>query len=337
MNIKITEAQKLTLNILTKLGLPEEEIKLITENLIEAEMAERKSHGLSRLLSITKFKNNDDLSRTIAVGGEKMKIINETNNSLYLNANYKAGFYSVSKSLDMAIPKTKHNGIVAVGIKNAGYATGYIGAYARKAAEKDLIFIGFHSIYGDLIPYGSIKALFGTNPFTVGIPNLTEPIILDMASSKIPMGEVVIARNEGITIKPGIGLDDQGIPTADPAKILNGGGLLPFAEHKGSGLAFVIELLAGALTGSSVGEAVPGGWGSFYILINPELFRPIADFKTDIQKAITELKNLPKASGFAEILYPGERANKKRKFHLKSGEFDISEKLFSALNELLLK
>jgi LDH2 family malate/lactate/ureidoglycolate dehydrogenase len=335
MNIKITDAQELSYRILTKLGFPKEEQKLITENLIEAEMVERKSHGLSRLISISKFINGEKLYRLVRVGGEEMEIIKETANSLYYDAKYKAGFYAISKSLEYAIPKTKEKGIVTVGIKNAGYATGYIGAYARRSAENDLIFIGFNSIYGDLIPYGSIKALFGTNPFTVGIPTAESPIILDMASSKMTIGDIVVARNEGKNIPEGLALDGEGKPTIDPAKILNSGGVLPFAGHKGSGLAFIIELLAGALTGSSVGEVVPGGWGSLYILINPELFRSLLEFKKDIQKAIVELKNLPKAEGFQEILFPGERASRQRQIHLKSGEIEVSEKLISSLNEIL--
>jgi LDH2 family malate/lactate/ureidoglycolate dehydrogenase len=335
MKIKIDDAKKLSDKILTKLGFPEDERLLITENVIEAELAERKSHGLSRLVSISKFINSDKLDRTVCVGGKEMEIISESSNSIHYDAKYKAGFYAIYKSLKKAESKTKQNGIVAVGLKNCGYATGYIGAYARQVAEKDLIFIGFHSIYGDLIPYGSIKALFGTNPFTVGIPTNNYPVILDMASSKMTIGDVVVARNEGKKIKENKALDADGNPTRDPLKVLTGGGVLPFAGHKGSGLAFVIELLAGALTGSSVGETVPGGWGSFYILINPELFRPLVEFKQDVQKGIDELKKLPKAEGFSEILYPGERASRQRQLHLKSGEFEVSEKLYASLKELM--
>ncbi len=334
MKIKIADATKLSLQILTKLGFFDEEKKLITQNLLEAELCERKSHGLSRLISISKFVNVEKLDRTVRVNDEKIEIIKETFNSIHINGKFKAGFYVIYKSLEMAIPKAKKNGIVTVGIKNAGYATGFIGDYARRAAENNLIFIGFHSINGDLVPFGAKKTIFGTNPFTVGIPAINAPVILDMASSKITIGEVVNAKNEGKQIKEGVALDSEGNPTTDPLKVLSGGGVLPIEGHKGSGLAFIIELLAGALTGSSVGFSVAGGWGSFYILINPELFRPINEFKADVQKAIDELKNAPKASGVSEILFPGERAAKQRERNLKSGEIEISEKLFKMLHEI---
>ena len=114
------------------------------------------------------------------------------------------------------------------------------------------------------------------------------------------------------------------------------GGLLPIAGHKGSGLAFIVELLAGALTGSRVGYSVPGGWGTFYILINRALFRPIDKFKDDVETAIKELKNAPKADGFDEIYFPGERSQKLREENLKAGEIEVSDQLIQNL-KLLIK
>jgi L-2-hydroxycarboxylate dehydrogenase (NAD+) len=333
MKINIEDAKKLSLQILSKLNFPEEEKNLITKNLIEAELSERHSHGLSRLISICKFINSEKLDRTIRVGGEEMKIIKETPHSLYIDAKYKAGFFAIYKSLEKAIPKAKKNSMVTVGIKNAGYATGFIGDYAREVAENNLIFIGFHSIRGDLVPFGSKKAIFGTNPLTVGVPAFSHPVILDMASSLMTIGDVVIAKNEGKKIRENVAVDANGSLTTDPNKVLSGGGVLPMAGHKGSGLAFIIQLLAGALTGSSVGYAIPGGWGSFYILINPELFRPIKDFKNDVQEAINELKNAPKADGFTEIFYPGERSQKLRQENLKKGCIEVEDTLYYKLKE----
>jgi L-2-hydroxycarboxylate dehydrogenase (NAD+) len=333
MKIKIDEAKELALKVLEKSGFPEEERKLITENVMAAELAGRKSHGFNLLLSLTKMINVDHASMTVKVGGEEMQVIKETNNSLYIDAKLKPGFYVIYKSLETAIPKAKKAGIYTVGIKNAGYSTGYIGDYARKAAENDLIYIGFHSIYGDLVPFGAKKAIFGTNPITIGVPSESNPVILDMASSVATIGSVVIARNEGKKMKEGIGVDAEGKPTTEPMAVLNHGGVLPIAGHKGSGLAFMVELLGGALTASAIGFIKPGAWGSFYILVNPEMFRPVAEFKADVSLAIRELKNAPKAEGFAEIFFPGERSAWVRQNNLQAGEIEIDEKLWKILEE----
>ena len=155
-----------------------------------------------------------------------------------------------------------------------------------------------------------------------------------MASSQITWGDLLVAKNEGKQIKEGVALDSEGNITTDPSKAMEGG-LLPFSGHKGSGLAFIVELLGGALTGARVGNNVPGGWGSFYILIDPTLFRPLDDFKTDVQTAINELKTSPKMKGFDEIYFAGEHSYKIRQENITNGTIDITEKLYNDLQSLL--
>jgi len=166
------------------------------------------------------------------------------------------------------------------------------------------------------------------------VPTNSTPVVLDMASSKLTFGDLLVARTEGKKIKEGVALDKDGKPTTDPQEAIEGG-LLPISGHKGSGLAFIVELLAGALTGSRVGYAVEGGWGTSYILINPALFRPLEQFKADVEASIKELKNAPKAEGFDEIYFPGEQSHNKKKAGLESGELEISDNLYSELKKLL--
>ncbi|NOZ04149.1 MAG: Ldh family oxidoreductase, partial [FCB group bacterium] len=128
-----------------------------------------------------------------------------------------------------------------------------------------------------------------------------------------------------------VAIDNHGNSTSDPNKLLEGGGLLPIAGRKGSGLAFIIELLGGALTGSRVGFSVSGDWGSFYILLDPALFRPLADFKKDVATAIDELKRTPKMTGFTEIYFPGEQSYQSRKRGLEEGRIEISENVLRKL------
>lgn len=329
MKIKITEVEKLAKESLTKLGFTPNDASLITKNLIEAELVGKKTHGLIRIPAIKKLIEN----KKISINGNNPEKISETSNSLYFDGKNKPGFIVIYQSLERAIEKTKETGMVSVGLKNVGYASGYIGAYARIATENDLIFIGFNNSAGGLIPHGSKKELWGTNPLTVGVPTNGDPVILDMASSMTTWGNLMVAKQEGNKLLDGVALDGDGKPTTDPEKAMKGG-ILPFGGHKGSGLAFIVELLAGALTGSRVGYSVEGGWGSFYILINPTIFRPLTDFKSDVSTAIDELKNAPKADGVTEIYYAGEQSNNLRKLHLKSGEIEVNDELIKQLNEI---
>lgn len=328
MRITIKDATNLSNQLLVKLGLTPEESNFVTENLVEAELSGRKTHGFVRLLGFKKSFDNQKFN-TAPV---KLDVISETPVSIHLNGNNKLGYAPIYKSLEIAFEKIKISKIVAVGIKDLN-VTGYIGAYARLATEKNLIFIGFNNSSGGLVPYGTTKEMWGTNPLTVGVPTNSIPVILDMASSQITWGDLLVAKNEGKSIKEGVAIDGEGKSTTDPAKAMEGG-LLPFFGHKGSGLAFIVELIAGALTGSRVGSEVAGGWGSFYILIDPTLFRPLPDFKKDIDTAISELKNAPKAEGFTEIYFAGEKSAKLREKQMKDGLVEINDEILKTIKNL---
>lgn len=334
MKININKATQLSIDFLIKLGLSDEESKLITQNLIEAELTGKKTHGFVKLLSFKKSfdckKFNADLF--------KIDMIDESLVSIYLDGHNKLGYGYIYKSLERAFEKIKNSKLVVVGIKNLK-TTGYIGDYARIAAENNLIFIGFNNSPSGLVPYGSRDALLGTNPITVGIPTSDIPVILDMASSQITWGDLLIAKNEQKSIKNNVAIDSDGHFTNDPIKVMDGGGLLPFFGHKGSGLAFIVALLAGVLTDSHIESNRMNniGAGSFYILIDPTLFRPIIDFKNDIKIIINELKGSSKAKGFTEIYFAGERSGRLRQKQLLNGLVDISDISLKKIKNFLKK
>lgn len=327
MKISINEISALSLNILKKLGFNDEESKYCLENMLEGEITGKKTHGFVRL----KYLKKATESKEITVGGEEISIEKETPISLLIDGKNKVGLYVVAKALEMGIGKVGKSGMVIVGCTNTAPISGLIGYFARKATEQNLIYIGFNNSSGGLIPYGASKEMLGTNPFTVGIPSNNDPVILDMASSQITWGNLLVAKQEGKSIKEGVALDGDGKVTTDPVKAMDGG-LLPFAGHKGSGLAFIVELLGGALTKSRVGSNVNGGWGSLFILIDPTILRPLEDFKKDVGSAVQELKSLPKEEGFEEIYYTGEQSNMKRREALESGYIEVSDSLLTELN-----
>lgn len=327
MKLSTKELEDFILYYLFKLGFVVEEAKYICENLLDAEMSGRKTHGIMRLMAFKRMLGEGKLVTL----NSPLDIISETATSLHIDGHKKLGYSVIYQSLVRGFEKVKQSGMVSIGVKNVNI-TGYIGGYARKATEKDFIYIGFHNSPGGLVPHGSIKELWGTNPVTVGVPTNTVPVILDMATSYIPFGALINARTEGKQLPSGVAIDREGNPTTDPQQAIDGG-LLPIAGHKGSGLAFIVELLAGALTGSRVGYAVDGGWGSFAILIDPTIFRPLADFKNDIDKAIQELKAAPKANGVSEIYFAGEQSFKKRQLCLENNEVEVSDQIFAKLQE----
>lgn len=339
MKLKIKEAELISNKILGNLGFYKEIAELTTKNLIEAELCGKKAHGLQKLLTIKKVLETKqpkilDYLDYIDLELPNFSIISESISHIYINGNYKPGFYLLYKSLELSFRKIRKSKLVVVGIKDVGFASGFIGAYARECASRDLIFIGFNNSSGGLVPHGAKKDPWGTNPITAGIPTHNLPIIIDTALSKITWNDLLSFRRKGLSLPIDSALDADGNPTTDPHK--GGvGGLLPIGGRKGSALAFMVELLAGALTGSRCGCNVKGGWGSFYILFDPTLFRSLKEFKTDVQIAIDELKTLPRAEGVKELFYPGEQSGKLRKKHLEQGWFEFDDSLWHDLHLLL--
>lgn len=221
--------------------------------------------------------------------------------------------------------------IFIVVIKDMGFASGFIGHYARLAAEEDYIYLGFHCSPGGLLPHGSIDDPWGTNPITIGVPSNDLPVIIDTAMSKIRWNEVEKAKRLNTTLANDVAIDEDGEVTTDPNKLF---ALKAIAGHKGSALAMGVELLAGALSLSRVGFSRPGGWGSTFILINPEFFGGLDELKKSVSDEIASLKSLRKARGHKEIFFPGEQSLKRRAECLQKGRVDIDEEAFKGLRDL---
>ena len=146
-------------------------------------------------------------------------------------------------------------------------------------AARGLVGIAATAYLPAVAPAGAKSALFGTNPISFAWPRGDfPPVVFDMATASMAMGEVQIAAREGHEVPPGTGLSASGEPTTAPAEIADGGVLLPFGGHKGSALSLMIELLAGALIGERFsfeakaadnGDGGPPRGGEFLLAMSP--------------------------------------------------------------------
>jgi len=327
MEISLSEAKDFIINYTTKLGFDEKDSQFIAQNLIEAEISGKKSHGLVSLLNL----KNEVEKGGINTASSLFKYTYITKNILLVNGEGKTGYAVIPQTLDISLKRCKLEKVFCVGIENFGYSSGYIGQYARISAENDLIFIAFNKSPGGLVPYGAKKSLWGTNPLTIGIPYKNTPIILDMASSLISWGEVFLSLILGKKIPLGKAVNSRGRPTDNPSLAVEGG-VLPFAEYKGSGLAFIMEILAYTLITSKENYCKQRKWGCFYILIDPGVFLPKIVFQKRIKESIKRLKELPRVKKGSNIFFPGERASFNRFVCLNKGSFRISKRLWQCLN-----
>ena len=332
MNKKILK--KKLKKIFKKHELSEKHSEICSKYLIKAELVGAKSHGLLRLKMYC-----DRIKKKLINPKPKIKIKKINSSISHINADNSIGFVSADIGVAQAIKNAKKTGIGLVAIKNSGHF-GLSSFYAEQAVKKNLIVFCFTNAPPALAPHGAKKSLFGTNPICFGAPTGKVPFILDASTSIINRGKIRRAKKLGKKIPYGVALNKSGKITTNASEALLGT-QLPIAEFKGSGLAWMVDILSGVLTGSSHGGKTkdpfddftgPQNVGHLFITINPKIFAG-NNFMKEMKKNIKLVKKLPKAKGFSSILYPGERKNKAYKKNLNK-DISIPDKILKEMNEL---
>ena len=286
--------------------------------LINAELVGAPSHGLSRLKMYC-----DRIKKKVINPKPKIKIKKISQSICHVDANNSIGFVAADIGIKQAIKNAKKTGIGLVGIKNSGHY-GLSGYYAEQAVKKNLIAFCFTNAPPAIAPHGARKSLFGTNPICFGTPTSSKvPFILDTSVSVINRGKIRVAARTGKKIPKGVALDKFGKPTTDAKKALEGV-QLPIAEFRGSGLAWMVDILSGVFTGGNHAGRVkdpfddfsgPQNIGHLFIVIKPNLF--VGNYNQRIKENIKRIKRLPKIKGVKEILYPGQSKSRRYKINLK--------------------
>lgn len=313
-------------------GFTDEEARLTTDNLVEAELAGKSSHGVIRLNDLRALQASGDI--VTGTTGLESEICRD--DVLFYDAAYMSGSVALYRSLDQAfvhMEQRPQQSLLAVGIRNMSYASGYIGDYARLAAERGFAFLSFFNSPPILIPHGSRDPQWGTDPVTFSFPRGDggHPVIHDSASSVITWGEMMNAKRQGRSIPEDCALDEAGEPTVDPQEGMKGG-LLTAGGHKSSGLALMVELLAGALTGSRVGSAVAGGWGGMYLLMRTGMFRgDESPARQDADLLLNVLTSSSPREGFDRVRYPGQQSAELRRQALERGSIALPKLLWQQI------
>jgi LDH2 family malate/lactate/ureidoglycolate dehydrogenase len=304
--------------------------------LINAELVGAPSHGLSRLKMYC-----DRIKAKLINPRPKIKIKRISQSITHIDANNCIGFVAADIAIKTAINSAKKTGIGLVAVKNSGHY-GLSGYYAEQAVKKKLISIILTNAPPAIAPHGALKTLFGTNPICFGAPTASKiPFILDTSVSMINRGKIRVAAKLGNEIPEGVALDKFGKPTTDAQKALDGV-QLPIAGFRGSGLAWMVDILSGVFTGGNHAGRVkdpfndfsgPQNIGHLFIVMKQGLFVG-NNYNKRIKENIKIIKKLPKKKKIKEILYPGQNKYSRYKNNLKK-EILIPEKIFLEINSLL--
>ena len=317
--------KKLITKIFVKHKLSKKHAIICAETLVNAELVGAPSHGLSRLKMYC-----DRINKKVINPRPKIKIKRISQSITHIDANNSIGFVAADIGIKKAIENAKKTGIGLVGIKNSGHY-GLSGYYAEQAVKKKLISFVFTNAPPAIAPHGALKSLFGTNPICFGTPtNSKIPFILDTSVSMINRGKIRVAAKTGEKIPANVALDKFGEPTTDAKKAL-AGVQLPIASFRGSGLAWMVDILSGVFTGGNHGGKVkdpfddfsgPQNIGHLFIVMKSNIF--VNNFSKRIKDNIRRIKKLPKLKGVKEILYPGQSKFNRFKNNFKK-EIKINE------------
>ena len=291
-------------------GSEPREARLVAENLVTANLLGHDSHGIGMipryvdaLLEGGLEANRHPLS-TLDAGA-----------LLALDGCKGYGQTIGLEAMEMAIERAREHGSCVMTLANSHHL-GRIGHWAEMAVAQGLVSLHFVNVisHARVAPYGGRDARFGTNPCCIGVPLPGEaPFILDYATSAVAQGKLRVAHNKGEKVPPGRLIDDQGRPTDDPryAVVPPYGAMLPFGEHKGSGMAIACELLGGALTGGgtwhyaeSTKQRVMNGM--LAILIDPARLGTAPAFERETRAFLDWLRQARAAPGFDKVRLAGE-------------------------------
>ena len=316
--MKVRNCKNLIILILKKFGLSKNHASISADALVNAELVGAYGHGLSRLKMYC-----DRISKKVINPKPKIKIKKITQSISLIDADNSIGFVAADVAIKKAIFNAKKTGIGLVAVKNSGHY-GLSGYYAEQAVKKNLVTMIFTNAPPAIAPHGAIKSLFGTNPICFGTPSGSKaPFILDTSISIINRGKIRFAAKNKLKLPIGVALDKFGKLTTDPNKALKGV-QLPIAGFRGSGLAWMVDILSGVLTGGNHAGRVkdpfddfsgPQNIGHLFITFKTNLF--VKDFKNRIKDNIKNVKKLPKVKGIKEIMYPGQNKYKRYKKNLK--------------------
>jgi LDH2 family malate/lactate/ureidoglycolate dehydrogenase len=300
-----------------KLNVPQADAETAADILLCADLRGVDSHGIIRLNTYY----GSRLRKGLIDPHSPVTVLNETPTTLALDAGNGLGQVVSKAAMSRCIEKARQSGMAIVTVRNSNHY-GIAGYYAMMALQEDMIGISFTNSQPLVAPTYGRTAVLGTNPIAVAVPaGNQKPYVLDMATSIVPIGRITVYQKAGKEIPQGWGIDSQGQVTSDPNAVLNGGALMPLGGtdilrgYKGYGLALLVDIFSGVLAGAGFLTRVghpsddqgAANVGHFFAALRIDAFRPVAEFKQDMDAMIMQLKDAPKAVGEERIFIHGEK------------------------------
>jgi L-2-hydroxycarboxylate dehydrogenase (NAD+) len=313
-NMKRVDQRKLSRfvsNGFEKLGVPSQDAEIAANVLVTADLRGVDTHGVIRFNPrgwYVKWLRDGEMTAAPSI-----EIVSDAASSALLDGDRGMGMVIGHHAMELAIEKAKVSGVGTVGVRNSRHF-GMSAYYAMRALPHDMIGIAMTNASRQVVPTFGRDARFGTNPICFAAPAQTElPFVIDMATTTAAAGKLELAARRGAPIPLGWALDEKAEPTSDPRiaqkarRLLPLGGTREGGSHKGYGLAILVEILSGVLTGTVTAlNKNQDPRGHFFAALRIDAFRPAAEFKSDMDRLIRELKSTQPVEGQDRVYVAGE-------------------------------
>jgi LDH2 family malate/lactate/ureidoglycolate dehydrogenase len=297
--------ERWTQALLEAAGLESEPAATVAKTLVWTSLRGTDSHGVARVPLYA-----DRLRTGVLNGRPRPSVMQRDGAIAAVDGDHGPGQVAGVLATDLSIELAREHGVGLALVRRSGHY-GAAAFYAMRAAKAGLVGISLTNAEPGVIPYGGIEPALGTNPIALAAPAGGGAIFnLDMATSQVALNRINNARDEGRPIPEGWGVDEQGQPTTDPEKVIAG---VPLGGYKGYALALMVEVLCGALTGAGAREEDGiRNIGHFHLAIDPERTVGRDAFAGVLAGLLDELRAIPPARGFDEVLVAGDPEDRER-------------------------
>ena len=318
-------------------GMSQEDAAGAADVLVEADLVGADSHGVCYSLA---GRVRGLISGNLNPSPD-IRIVHETPSTALVDGDNGLGLTASRRAMDIAIAKAHEVGTGTVALRNSNHC-GMIAYYPMMALSHDMIGLAMSTTPGaSIAPTFAKDPVMGTNPIGFAVPaNEEVPVVLDIATSVVASGKISIARALGINIPEGWQVDEDGKPVTDVSATKGSrglplGGTRELGSHKGYGLALMVDVLCGALSGNGAGFmlTVPRSCSQYFQAIRIDAFRPADEFKRDMDLALRYLRELPPSEGHERVYYAGLQEAEMREKRLKDG-IPLPQHTVGALRDL---
>lgn len=323
IRVDVKSAVELITEIFKAKSCSDYEAKTIAERLCGSNLKGHDSHGIARVPRYVEW-----MEKGWVFPNVKPELIIDAGAMGCLDAKQGFGQVAGEYAVDDGIARAKKFGVSVVGLRNSGHL-GRIGDWAERAADAGLISFHFVNVRGSLLvaPFGGSDRRGSTSPLAIGVPNQGEEhIVLDMATSTVAEGKVMVAQKGGKKLPDGALIDSFGKLTTNPEAMYGkigddevpdpdkgSGAITAFGLHKGSGINFMMEVLGGALTGNGVCGALTDkerrkfANGMLSIYISVEKMVDLEYFTKEIKSYADFVRASKPSLNNDKVLIPGDK------------------------------